>query len=440
MLDRIAAIDEANKQIRVLVVYGTRPEAIKLAPIINKMQEDDRFEPIVCFTGQHKDMADHAIDYFNLVNDYSLDVMTDNQSLSSLSALLIQKLDEVFLQEQNLDWVMVQGDTTSAFMGALVAHYHKVKVTHVEAGLRSMNGMDPFPEEGNRRLIGVLSNLDLAPTSLSKVNLLNEGKSDEQIEVVGNSVIDALTKVDFDCSQHNKKYSNSRVLDKIINGRPYVLITSHRRENIGEKLENICKAIAVVAENNPDTLFIFPVHKNPKVRDIVEAELSKINNVVLLEPLKYTNFIHLMKNCKFILTDSGGLQEEAPYYSKPVLVMRETTERVEGIYAGVSKLIGTDTIEIIKNVELLLRNKDEYNNMSKFRCPYGKGNTAEKILNVINAKNNDDLITTKYFDVEAKVDIKRSTQNKVEINQSDFDQVHHYDHIMQHKCFVKSVN
>ncbi|WP_295799692.1 non-hydrolyzing UDP-N-acetylglucosamine 2-epimerase [uncultured Microbulbifer sp.] len=364
---------------RVLLVFGTRPEAIKMAPLVRVLRKDSRFEVKVCVTGQHREMLDQVLALFDIVPDYDLDIMEPNQDLFQVTARIIMGMRDV-LNEYRPDQVFVHGDTTTTLAAALSAHYCKIPVAHVEAGLRTGDIYSPWPEEMNRRLTSSIAEVHFAPTSLSRQNLLNESVPEEQITVTGNTIIDALIdvvrKIETDDVLSANLEHQFPFLDP---DKKIILITGHRRENFGTGLENICLAIRDLAARN-DVQFIYPVHLNPRVREPVTAMLSGLNNVHLIDPLTYLPFVYLMHRCHLILTDSGGIQEEAPSLGKPVLVMRDTTERPEGVRAGTVKLVGTDRKRIIAGVNELLDDKFAYEAMSCARNPYGDGFACEKIV------------------------------------------------------------
>lgn len=367
---------------KVSLIFGTRPEAIKLCPLILSMQKHPTLEPHVCVTGQHRQMLDQVLDAFGVVPEVDLALMQPNQSLGGLTALAIAALD-TYLAECKPDMVLIQGDTTTAFCAALCAFYRKIPVGHVEAGLRTGNKYSPFPEEINRVLATRLSDLHFAPTSTARNNLLKEGVPAARIFVTGNTVIDALL-IALDKVKTNPPKIPG-LPQFLINGKSdkaIVLITGHRRENFGEGFENICRAIAELARRFPDTHFVYPVHLNPNVRDPVDRILGKTTdgNIHLIDPLAYLPFVALMNRATLILTDSGGVQEEAPSLGKPVLVMRETTERPEAVTAGTVKLVGTSPEVIVSETARLLTDKQYYDNMAYANNPYGDGYAAHRIL------------------------------------------------------------
>ena len=359
---------------KILSVFGTRPEAIKMAPVLAELNKYPEITSVACVTAQHREMLDQVLELFEIQPEYDLSIMQPNQSLAEITARALTKLDEVLTKEQP-DWVLVQGDTTTAMVGALAAFYHQIKVGHVEAGLRSFDKYQPFPEEINRKIATSISDLHFAPTEVSKQNLIREGINEANILVTGNTVIDALLQV------ADKPYDwDSSPLSAIPRDKKIILVTAHRRENHGEPLHNICAALRTLAEQFSDVQIVYPVHLNPNVQKIVRASLGDIPNVTLLEPLEYLPLVHLMKQSYFVITDSGGIQEEAPGLGKPVLVLREVTERPEGVTAGTVKLVGTDTATIINEATNLLTNEATYQTMSQAVNPYGDGKASERIV------------------------------------------------------------
>lgn len=365
---------------KISIIFGTRPEAIKLCPLILAMKAHLDFMPHVCVTAQHREMLDQVLEVFGVVPDVDLALMEPNQTLAGLTSKAIARIDS-YLAELEPDMVIVQGDTTTVFCAAMAAFYRQIPVGHVEAGLRTWNKLSPFPEEINRVLTTRIADLHFAPTQVSRDNLLNEGVNDGNIFVTGNTVIDAL------------RFAVDKVREEplLVDGLPeplmddlkeksLVLITGHRRENHGPGFMDICEAISTLAKRFNDTVFVYPVHLNPNVREPVFHLLSGIDNVYLIEPLPYLPFVALMNRAKLILTDSGGVQEEAPSLGKPVLVMRDTTERPEAVDAGTVKLVGTDRMTIIDNVSTLLTNEDAYNTMANAINPYGDGKACGRIM------------------------------------------------------------
>jgi UDP-N-acetylglucosamine 2-epimerase (non-hydrolysing) len=366
---------------RILLVFGTRPEAIKLFPLVAALKEDPRFEPIVCVSAQHRQMLDQVLEIAGIVPDYDLDLMRPDQSLDALTAALLTELGKV-MDEAKPDRVIVQGDTATAMTGALAAYYRKIPVGHVEAGLRSGNIYHPWPEEVNRKIIGQIADMHFAPTDVSAAALLAENIPSEQVHVTGNTVIDALLWVR---KRIFAKPSLATALDDlqvIFEGRRIIGVTSHRRENFGDGMENIAEAIRQIAAR-PDVAVIFPVHLNPNVRAIMNKRLGNLSNVALIEPLDYPNFVRLLSIAEIMLTDSGGVQEEAPALGKPVLVMRETTERPEGVTAGTAKLVGTQTKTIVTEMFNLLDDKAAYEKMARAHNPFGDGKSALRIVELL---------------------------------------------------------
>jgi len=371
---------------KVLTIFGTRPEAIKLAPVIKELEKTPEISSRVCVTAQHRQMLDQVLQLFKINPDFDLDLMREDQSLFDITASILQNLEEV-LKEERPDIVLVHGDTTTAFVASLAAYYFKIKVGHVEAGLRTYDKYNPFPEEINRRLVDVLCDLWFAPTKNAKQNLLREGAPDDKIFVTGNTVIDALLWVTkHQASPAVQEGMKRQLYDKYgvsLDKRRAILVTGHRRESFGEGFENICQGLKRIAKHNPDIQLIYPVHLNPSVREPVFRILGDTTNVHLIEPLDYALFVFLMNRAYIILTDSGGIQEEAPSLGKPVLVMREKTERPEAIEAGTAKLIGTDCERIFTETQQLLDDQVEYEKMAKATNPFGDGNAAERIVQVL---------------------------------------------------------
>ena len=379
---------------KVLLVFGTRPEAIKMAPLVKKFQENSEFQTMVCVTAQHREMLDQVLDIFEIKPDYDLNIMKQGQDLYDITSRVLLGLRDV-LDEINPDFVLVHGDTTTSTAAALAAFYKQIPVVHVEAGLRTNNIYSPWPEEMNRRMTGRLATYHLAPTELSRQNLLKENVDNKNIIITGNTVIDALfwvvNKIKEDDNlastlQKNIK-NNGYDVERINNDRKLVLITGHRRENFGEGFRNICNAIKTLSVKYPNVDFVYPMHLNPNVRkpisEIFGQENEKLSNTFFIEPLDYLNFIFLMEKADIILTDSGGIQEEAPSLGKPVLVMRNNTERPEALEAGTVKLVGTDYDKIVNEVSQLLDNEEAYNKMSKAVNPYGDGLACERIVNFL---------------------------------------------------------
>ena len=373
---------------KVLVVFGTRPEAIKMAPVIHAIQKN--LEVKVCVTSQHREMLDQVLEVFEITPDYDLDIMKSGQDLFYLTSEVLIGMRKVLTKEQP-DIVLVHGDTSTTMATSMAAFYLQIPVGHVEAGLRTYNIESPFPEEFNRQMTTIIAKYHFAPTENARKNLLNEGVLDDQIYVTGNTVIDSL----FLVIEKVRKTPYSQDLIKRLPFLKYdkqslpkiILVTGHRRENFGKGFEEICLALKEIAINNSDVIIIYPVHFNPNVREPVNRILSTINNIHLIEPLDYLSFIKLMDASYMILTDSGGIQEEAPSLGIPVLVMRETTERPEAVAAGTVKLVGTNKSKIIESVYQLLSNKDIYKNMSKAHNPYGDGSASKAIFKVLKGKS-----------------------------------------------------
>ena len=368
-------------KLKVLTIVGTRPEAIKLAPVV--MEFDRRpefFVSRVCATAQHRQMLDQALALFGIEADYDLDIMTTGQSLAQVTARAVEGLDGVIAEEQP-DVVLVQGDTTTAFCGALAAYYHEVKVGHVEAGLRTGNKYAPFPEEINRRLVAQLADYHFAPTERAREELVSEGVAASTVFVTGNTVIDALLWVRERVREVCPKLPDR--LAEAMNSRQMVLVTGHRRESFGKGFENICRAIREVADTFPDVVFVYPVHLNPNVREPVNRILGGHERIRLVEPLAYAPFVWLMDHATIVLTDSGGVQEEAPSLGKPVLVMRETTERPEGINAGNARLVGVQRERIVSELVQLLSHPEQRAAMSTVKNPYGDGKASVRIVEIL---------------------------------------------------------
>lgn len=374
---------------KVLVVFGTRPEAIKLAPVISRLKaQGPKIETIVCVTAQHREMLDQVLRIFEIHPDYDLGIMKANQDLFDVTSNALMGLKDV-VQRENPDIVVVQGDTTTAFAAGLAAFYSKILVGHVEAGLRTYNKYSPFPEEKNRHLLSAITDYHFAPTDWSKSNLLKEGISEAAVWVTGNTVIDALMMISEkqrreDCRKKWIDYFENKFgLSKQFNGKRIILVTGHRRENFGEGFENICLSLKEIASARDDVVIIYPVHLNPNVQKPVRSIINDIPNIHLISPLDYEPFVFLMRQAYIILTDSGGIQEEAPSLGKPVLVMRNTTERPEGIRAGIVKLVGTDKNSIVNSTLQLLDDPTVYGEMSEASNPYGDGKAAERIVEVL---------------------------------------------------------
>ena len=366
--------------LKTLCVFGTRPEAIKMAPLALALAADPRFESLLCVTGQHRGMLDQVLNLFHLTPAFDLNIMRSDQDLSDITAHILQGMRTVFSQCRP-DVVLVHGDTATTFAVSLSAFYHRLPVVHVEAGLRTGNLLSPWPEEANRKLTSVLTALHLAPTDASRDNLLREGIPAASIAVTGNTVVDALLwMVNQLQVDPQLRKTASAPFTFLQSNRRLVVVTGHRRESFGEGFDSICQALATLAMQHADLDIVYPVHLNPKVREPVYRLLGAIPNVHLIEPLDYAPFVHLMSRADLILTDSGGIQEEAPSLGKPVLVMRETTERPEAVAAGTVKLVGTDPTVIVKEVNQLLCDPVAYARMSHAHNPYGDGNACQRIL------------------------------------------------------------
>lgn len=370
---------------RVLTVFGTRPEAIKMAPLALRLAEDPRFESRVCVTAQHRQMLDQVLDLFRLVPDYDLDLMKPGQSLPELTGRILTGIEGV-LQSFRPDIVLVHGDTSTTFATSLAAYYQQVPVGHVEAGLRTGNLYSPWPEEANRKLTGALARLHFAPTETARQNLLREGVSTDHIHVTGNTVIDALLDVRSKIRESldlRKRFEDQfRFLDP---SRKLILVTGHRRESFGAGFERICQALAALAESHQDADILYPVHLNPNVQEPVQRLLGQQPRIHLIEPQDYLPFVYLMDRAHLILTDSGGIQEEAPSLGKPVLVMRDTTERPEAVEAGTVRLVGTDVSRILSEVGNLMGDSESYGRMSQAHNPYGDGRACGRIVDALAA-------------------------------------------------------
>jgi len=368
---------------KILLVFGTRPEAIKMAPLALQLQQNSEFETKVCVTGQHRQMLDQVLALFNLKPDFDLNLMKPDQTLSDVTSGVLKGLEDIF-SEWLPEVVLVHGDTATTFAASLAAYYHKVKVGHVEAGLRTGDIYSPWPEEANRKLTGTLANYHFAPTLSSYNNLIKEDINPENIIITGNTVIDALLKVKEKVETDDKVIADFKAkfsfLDK---SKKMILVTGHRRENFGQGFLNICKALANIAKKYSDVQIVYPVHLNPNVQKPVNELLSDILNIHLIEPQDYLPFVYLMNRSYLILTDSGGIQEEAPSLGKPVLVMRDTTERPEAIEAGTVKLVGTDVTVIEKSVTDLLVDTELYKQMAEAHNPYGDGMSCQKIIDFL---------------------------------------------------------
>lgn len=370
--------DVGEKQMKkVMLVFGTRPEAIKMCPLVNELKTRKQLETVVCVTGQHRQMLDQVLEAFQVEPDYDLSIMKDRQTLFDVTTNILNKIKEV-LEKEKPNVVLVHGDTSTTFVTALACFYLQIPVGHVEAGLRTYNIYSPYPEEFNRQAVSIISQFNFAPTELSKNNLLKEGKKEETIFVTGNTAIDALkTTVREDYTHPDLEWvSDSRL----------IMITAHRRENLGEPMKHMFRAIRRVMDEHPDVKAIYPIHMNPVVREIADSILGDDERIRIIEPLEVLDFHNFLNRSYMILTDSGGIQEEALSLGKPVLVMRDTTERPEGIAAGTLKLVGTEEETIYQNFKSLLENKDEYEKMSKASNPYGDGFACKRIADILEEK------------------------------------------------------
>lgn len=370
--------DVGEKQMKkVMLVFGTRPEAIKMCPLVNELKTRKELETVVCVTGQHRQMLDQVLEAFQVEPDYDLSIMKDRQTLFDVTTNILNKIKEV-LEKEKPNVVLVHGDTSTTFVTALACFYLQIPVGHVEAGLRTYNIYSPYPEEFNRQAVSIISQFNFAPTELSKNNLLKEGKKEETIFVTGNTAIDALkTTVREDYTHSDLEWASDSRL---------IMITAHRRENLGEPMKHMFRAIRRVMDEHPDVKAIYPIHMNPVVREIADSILGDDERIRIIEPLEVLDFHNFLNRSYMILTDSGGIQEEAPSLGKPVLVMRDTTERPEGIAAGTLKLVGTEEETIYQNFKSLLENKDEYEKMSKASNPYGDGFACKRIADILEEK------------------------------------------------------
>lgn len=366
------------KRTKIMTIFGTRPEAIKMAPLVKEIEKREELCSKVCVTAQHREMLDQVLDLFQIKPDYDLDIMAKGQTLTDITMKSLKGLEGVF-REEKPDLVLVHGDTTTTFAGALAAFYQKIKIGHVEAGLRTFNKYFPYPEEMNRKLAGAMADLHFAPTKGSQNNLLKEGIDYDNIYITGNTVIDAMEFTVED----NYVFKN-KILNEIdYKNRKVIMVTAHRRENWGEGIENICKGLKEIVENNKDVEIIYLVHLNPIVKDVVYKYLDGVDRVHLLNPLDTKETHNLMNKCYMVMTDSGGLQEEAPHLGKPVLVLRDVTERPEAVEAGTVKLLGTNKELIVHEANKIIRNKEEYNKISRAINPYGDGYASRRIVDSI---------------------------------------------------------
>lgn len=371
---------------KIITIFGTRPEAIKMAPLVKELQKRGNIDSKVCVTAQHREMLDQVLNLFDIVPDFDLNIMKSKQTLTGITNKVLEGLEDIF-KEEKPDMILVHGDTTTTFAGALAAFYQQVKVGHVEAGLRTFNKYFPFPEEMNRKLTGSLADLHFAPTKSSKENLLREGVDETDIYLTGNTVIDAMKHT----VKENYVFENEE-LNKIDFNKKVIMITAHRRENWGNGIENICDALNRIVEENKDVELVYLVHLNPVVKDVVFEKLGGKERVHLLSPLDTKETHNLMNRSFMVMTDSGGLQEEAPHLGKPVLVLRDVTERPEAVEAGTVKLVGTEVETIVNEANQLLNNEEKYNEMSKAINPYGDGVASIRIVDIIE----------KYFNLSSK--------------------------------------
>ncbi len=368
---------------KVLSVFGTRPEAIKMAPLVHALAADERFDAKCCVTAQHREMLDQVLELFEIKPDFDLNLMKPGQTLNDVTARILTEFKSV-LQDFKPDVVLVHGDTATTFAASLAAYYEQIAVGHVEAGLRTGNIYSPWPEEANRRLTGSLTKFHFAPTDTSKTNLLRENFDESDIYVTGNTVIDALLMIQNKITtDHTLQHQLSAQFPFLDESQKLILVTGHRRESFGGGFERICEALAMTAKQHPKVQIVYPMHLNPNVREPVSRILSQVSNIHLIEPQQYLPFVYLMTKASIILTDSGGIQEEAPSLGKPVLVMRDTTERPEAVDAGTVKLVGTNIDSITSNLHLLLTDAKEYEKMSFAHNPYGDGQACQRILNAL---------------------------------------------------------
>ncbi|MDR1101548.1 MAG: UDP-N-acetylglucosamine 2-epimerase (non-hydrolyzing) [Clostridiales bacterium] len=371
-----------KNKLKVLSIFGTRPEAIKMAPLVLELEKCGEIQSEVCVTAQHRQMLDQVLDVFGITPKYDLDIMKERQTLAEITTNALNGISRV-LKDERFDIVLVHGDTTTTFAGSLAAFYNNVKVGHVEAGLRTFDKLSPFPEEVNRRLTGVIADYHFAPTETNRRNLINEGISEKNIYVTGNTVIDALKTTVRDNYSFENEELRALCESGQLSGRRAVLVTAHRRENLGAPLENICGAIKKLADAHSDLLFIYPVHLNPQVQETAQRILGGTRNVRLIKPTSVTDLHNLMARCYFVMTDSGGLQEEAPSLGKPVLVLRTETERPEAVESGTVRVVGVEEKKILEYANLLLSNQSEYDKMAKAINPYGDGHASERIVKAL---------------------------------------------------------
>ena len=373
-----------TETIKVMTVFGTRPEAIKMAPVIKELKKEKKVQTVIAVTAQHREMLDQVLELFDITPDYDLNIMMESQSLTDITVNVLKKIENVYNRE-NPDIVLVQGDTSTTFVASLAAFYKKIKVGHVEAGLRTNDKYSPFPEEINRKLTGNIADYHFAPTETSKKNLLKENICENNIFVTGNTVIDALKEI----VNRDYQFKSRKIREILDNDRRFILLTTHRRENLGNPMRNIFTSVKKILKINKEVEIIFPVHLNPAVRKIANEILGNLNRIHLIEPLDYLPFAKLMNESYLVLTDSGGVQEEAPGLGKPVLVLRDTTERPEAIKAGTAILVGTDKNKIFENVNKLLNDEKEYSKMSRAVNPYGDGKASKRIVDILLSLNKE---------------------------------------------------
>lgn len=366
------------KKLKTITIFGTRPEAVKMAPLVRELQKRDEIENKVCVTAQHREMLDQVLELFDITPDFDLNIMKTKQSLTGITMRVLEGLEEVFEAEKP-DLILVHGDTTTTFAGSLAAFYQQIKIGHVEAGLRTFDKYFPFPEEMNRKLTGAMADLHFAPTNGSKANLLREGINEKDIFITGNTVIDAMNFT----VERGYVFNNPELSGIDFDNKKVIMVTAHRRENWGEGIQNICDALKDIVENNEDVEVIYLVHLNPVVRDVVYKTLENVPRVHLLPPLDTKETHNLMNRCYMVMTDSGGLQEEAPHLGKPVLVLRDVTERPEAVEAGTVKLLGTDKEHILNEAQKLISDEEEYTKMSRALNPYGDGKASARIADAI---------------------------------------------------------
>lgn len=366
------------EKIKVMTLFGTRPEAVKMAPLVKELEKCEAIESIVCVTAQHREMLDQVLELFKISPDYDLNIMKEKQTLTGITTRVLEGIEDV-LDKEKPDIVLVHGDTTTTFAGGLAAFYKQIKVGHVEAGLRTFDKYFPFPEEMNRKLTGALADMHFSPTTASKSNLLREGVDEDTIFITGNTVIDAMEHT----VEENYVFENDRLNEIDFENKKIIMVTAHRRENWGEGIKNICEALKEIVEDNEDVELIYLVHLNPIVKDMVNEYLGDVERVHLLPPLDTKETHNLMNRSYMVMTDSGGLQEEAPHLGKPVLVLRDVTERPEAVQAGTVKLVGTDKNTIVTEANILIRNANAYEEMSRAINPYGDGNASKRIVDNI---------------------------------------------------------